>query len=45
MMGEWEMDYQIMQESMLNNPSLPFDKLIERMQEIKARINNLPTAH
>jgi hypothetical protein len=26
---------------MLNNPSLPFDKLIERMQEIKARINNL----
>jgi len=41
MMGEWEMDYQIMQESMLNNPSLPFDKLIERMQEIKARINNL----
>jgi hypothetical protein len=46
MMGEWEMDYQIMQESMLNNPSLPFDKLIERMQEIKARINNLtPTVH
>jgi predicted nucleotidyltransferase component of viral defense system len=45
MMGEWEKDYQIMQESMLNNPSLPFDKLIERMQEIKARINNLPTAH
>ncbi|MFN9680713.1 MAG: nucleotidyl transferase AbiEii/AbiGii toxin family protein [Bacteroidota bacterium] len=45
MMGEWEMDYQIMQESMLNNPSLPFDKLIERMQEIKSRINNLPTAH
>jgi len=41
MMGEWEMDYQIMQESMLNNPSLPFDKLIGRMQEIKARINNL----
>lgn len=41
MMGEWEKDYQIMQESMLNNPSLPFDKLIERMQEIKARINNL----
>jgi hypothetical protein len=30
-----------MQESMLNNPLLPFDKLIERMQEIKARINNL----
>ena len=45
MMGEWEMDYQIMQESMLNNPSLPFNKLIERIQELKSRINNLPTAH
>jgi predicted nucleotidyltransferase component of viral defense system len=41
MMGEWEKDYQIMQESMLYNPSLPFDKLIERMQELKFRINNL----
>jgi len=41
MMGEWEKDYQIMQESMLYNPSLPFDKLIERMQELKSRINNL----
>lgn len=41
MMGEWEKDYQNMQESMLYNPSLPFDKLIERMQELKFRINNL----
>jgi predicted nucleotidyltransferase component of viral defense system len=41
MMGEWEKDYQIMQESMLNNPSLPFDKLIERMKELKSRINTL----
>jgi len=41
MMGDWEKDYQIMQESMLYNPSLPFDKLIERMQELKFRINNL----
>jgi predicted nucleotidyltransferase component of viral defense system len=41
MMGAWEKDYQIMQESMLYNPSLPFDKLIERMQELKFRINNL----
>ena len=45
MMGEWEKDYQIMQESMLNNPSLPFNKLIERIQELKSRINNLLTAH
>ncbi len=42
---EWEKDYQAMQESMLYNPSLPFNKLIERMQELKSRINNLPTAH
>ena len=41
MMGAWEKDYQIMQESMLYNPSLPFDKLIERMKELKSRINNL----
>jgi len=45
MMGAWENDYQIMQESMLNNPSLPFNKLIEPRQELKSRINKLPTAH
>jgi predicted nucleotidyltransferase component of viral defense system len=39
--GAWEKDYQAMQESMLYNPSLPFDKLIERIQELKVRINNL----
>jgi hypothetical protein len=39
--GAWEKDYQAMQESMLYNPSLPFEKLIERMQELKTRINNL----
>lgn len=38
---DWEKDYQAMQESMLYNPSLPFNKLIERMQELKSRINNL----
>jgi predicted nucleotidyltransferase component of viral defense system len=38
----WEKDYQAMQESMLYNPSLPFDKLIERITELKVRINNLP---
>ncbi len=43
--GAWEKDYQVMQESMLYNPSLPFDKLIERMKELKARINILQTAH
>lgn len=39
--GEWEKDYLIMQENMLHQPSLSFDKLIERMYELKARINKL----
>jgi hypothetical protein len=39
--GAWEKDYQVMQESMLYNPSLPFNKLIERMHKLKARINGL----
>ncbi len=43
--GVWEKDYQAMQESMLYNPSLPFAKLIERLYELKARINNLSTTH
>jgi len=38
---EWEKDYSTMQESMLYNPSLPFDMLIKRIHELKARINNL----
>lgn len=37
--GEWEKDYGAMQESMFFNPSLPFDKLIERIKELKGRIN------
>ena len=40
-MEAWEKDYQAMQESMLYNPSLPFEKLIERIKELKARINKL----
>ena len=39
--GAWEKDYLAMQESMLYNPSLPFEKLIERITELKSRINNL----
>ena len=39
--GEWEKDYLAMQQSMLYNPSLPFDKLIERLKELKTRINTL----
>ena len=40
--AEWEKDYKFMQESMLFNPSLSFDKLLNRMQELKTRINNIP---
>lgn len=38
---EWEKDYQVMKENMLYNPSLPFEKIIERMKVLKNRINNL----
>ncbi|MDP3927868.1 MAG: nucleotidyl transferase AbiEii/AbiGii toxin family protein [Bacteroidota bacterium] len=40
-LGAWEKDYQAMQESMLFNPSLSFNKLIERIKELKARVNTL----
>lgn len=39
--GAWEKDYVAMQESMLYRPSLPFDKLIGRLFELKAKINQL----
>lgn len=39
--GEWEKDYNQMQESMIYIESLSFDKLLVRMAELKKRINNL----
>lgn len=39
--GEWEKDYKIMQESMFYNPSLSFDKLMTRMKVLNDRINAL----
>jgi hypothetical protein len=39
--GEWENDYKVMQESMFYKPSLPFAKLIARITELKSRINEL----
>ena len=36
----WRKDYQRMQEEMIYSASLPFDKLIERIKELKERINN-----
>lgn len=43
--NEWKKDYETMQEFMIYKESLPFNKLIERMQELKTRINNLSKAH
>jgi len=37
--GEWEKDYVAMQQIMLYNPSLPFDKLMERIKALKETIN------
>lgn len=37
--GAWKKDYEIMQESMIYKPSLPFDKLIERLITLKRKIN------
>jgi hypothetical protein len=37
--GAWEKDYKTMQETMLFNPSLPFDKLIARIQVLKEKLN------
>ena len=39
--GEWEKDYITMQESMLYRPSLSFIKLMDRLKELKTRINHL----
>ena len=38
--SEWEKDYKVMQSSLLQGSSLPFDRLIGRMYELKARINS-----
>lgn len=38
---EWEKDYKLMQESMFYNPSRPFEELLDRIQELQARINKI----
>jgi hypothetical protein len=40
-LGEWEKDYKAMQEAMIYGESLPFKQLIERMKELKQRINGI----
>lgn len=37
----WKKDYELMQESMIYKESLPFDKLMERINLLKERINAL----
>lgn len=39
--GEWEKDYKQMQESMIYTESLPFEKLLKRLEELKKKINEL----
>lgn len=39
--GAWEKDYKQMQESMIYTESLPFEKLLKRLEELKKKINAL----
>ncbi|MFZ4414867.1 MAG: nucleotidyl transferase AbiEii/AbiGii toxin family protein [Bacteroidales bacterium] len=41
LMNVWKKDYEQMQQSMIYTESLPFDKLIERITELKTKINNI----
>ncbi len=41
LIAEWQKDYLIMQQSMLYKPSLTFDQLIDRIKELKLRINKI----
>jgi predicted nucleotidyltransferase component of viral defense system len=41
MMAEWKKDYEEMRQYMIYRESLSFDKLIERLSELKTRINKL----
>jgi predicted nucleotidyltransferase component of viral defense system len=40
--GKWEKDYMVMQQYMIYGESLSFSELIERVKELKRRINELP---
>jgi predicted nucleotidyltransferase component of viral defense system len=41
LMDAWKKDYELMQQSMIYKDSLPFDKLMERINGLKERINAL----
>ena len=38
---QWKKDYERMQESMIYGESLPFDKLIEQIEELNRQINQI----
>jgi len=40
-LGDWEKDYKLMQEAMIYGESLPFTQLLERIKELKQRINSI----
>ena len=39
--SQWEKDYMVMQQYMIYGESLSFSELIERVKELKGRLNNL----
>lgn len=41
LLDTWKKDYELMQQSMIYTESLPFDKLMARITELKNRINNI----
>ncbi|MEI7526899.1 MAG: nucleotidyl transferase AbiEii/AbiGii toxin family protein [Mariniphaga sp.] len=41
LLNDWKKDYETMQESMIYGTSLPFEKLIERMEELKNRFRKI----
>jgi hypothetical protein len=40
-LAAWKKDYELMRQSMIYKESLPFEKLMERLLELKKRINNI----
>lgn len=40
-LGDWEKDYKFMQEAMIYGESLPFEKLIERIEGLRQIINGI----
>ena len=41
LLSEWEADYKLMQENMIYGEVLPFSELIEKLNKLQSRINNL----